>query len=252
MERGRKKRTVLRSQATRLINESQQSLQSSLAQNEARVLHARLTSIQRELDTVNKEIEPLISEDDLEEEYSQVLEYKDRIVQCLARLEQHFNGDSRQDSPDQATITQATVPTNGDGSQPTTSQRINAKLPRIELGKFSGRRHEWQSFWELFEQMVDKNEHLSTLDKFHYLKTSLTGDAASVLTGLPATSHCYTDATQLLKQRFGNEELLIQEHMKKLIDIQPVRASDDILPNKLRRTIDYGRALHWTQPEGGT
>lgn len=74
MERGRKKRTVLRSQATRLINESQQSLQGSLAQNEARVLHARLTSIQRELDTVNKEIEPLISEDDLEEEYSQVLE----------------------------------------------------------------------------------------------------------------------------------------------------------------------------------
>ncbi|KAH9373471.1 hypothetical protein HPB48_009516 [Haemaphysalis longicornis] len=203
MERGRKKRTVLRSQATRLINECQQGLQGSLAQNEARVLHARLASIQKELDIVNKEIEPLISEDDLEEEYSQVLEYKDRIVQCLARLEKQINGDPRQDSPDQATTTQVTGPTNGDGSQPTTSQRIKAKLPRTELGKFSGRRHEWQSFWELFEQMVDKNEHISTLDKF--LKASLTGDAAAVLTGLPAMSRCYTDATQLLKKRFGNE-----------------------------------------------
>lgn len=206
MERGRKKRTVLRSQATRLINECQQGMQGSLTHNEARVLHARLASIQKELDTINNEIEPLISEDDLEEEYAQVLEYKDRIVQCLARLEQQINGDPRQDSPDQTTATERT---NDDGPQPATSQRINAKLPRIELGKFSGRRHEWQPFWELFEQMVDKNEDLSTLDKFHYLKTSLTGDAAAMLTGLPATSRCYTEATQFLKQRFGNEELLI-------------------------------------------
>lgn len=74
MERGHKKPTVLRSQATHVINECQQGLQDSLAQNKARVLHARLTSIQKELGTVNYEIEPLISEDDLEEEYSQVLE----------------------------------------------------------------------------------------------------------------------------------------------------------------------------------
>lgn len=84
--------------------------------------------------------------------------------------------------------------------------------------------------------MVDKNEHLSTLDKFHYLKASLTGDAAAMLTGLPATSRCHTDAMQLLKQRFGNEELLMQEHMNKLIDIQPVRASDDV--RGLRRLYD--------------
>ncbi|KAH9379483.1 hypothetical protein HPB48_018959 [Haemaphysalis longicornis] len=132
--------------ATRLINKCQQDLQGSLAQNQVRVLHARLTSIQKELDTVHKEIEPLFSEDALEEEY---------------------------------------------------------------------------------RQMVHKIVHLSILDKFHYLKTSLTGDAAAVLTGLPATSRCYTDVTQLLKQRLGNEELLITEH-KKVIDIQPVRDSDDV------------------------
>lgn len=73
MERGRKKCTVLWSQATHFINNCQQGMQGSLTHNEARVLHAGLASIQKELDTVN-------SEDDLEEEYAQVFEYKDRIV----------------------------------------------------------------------------------------------------------------------------------------------------------------------------
>ncbi|XP_037504566.2 uncharacterized protein LOC119379345 [Rhipicephalus sanguineus] len=113
---------------------------------------------------------------------------------------------------------------------------MNAKLPRLELVKFSGRRHEWQPFWELFEQVVHNNDQLSTLDKFHYLRASLTGDAAAVLTGLPPKSRCYNDAKQLLRKRFGNEELLIQEHMKKLIDVTRVRASDDV--RGLRRLYD--------------
>lgn len=87
MERGRKKRMVIRAQATRLINECEQGRQINLTPNEAGVLHAPLISIRTELDAVN-EIEALISEDDLEEEYMQVIEYNDRIVQCLTRLEQ--------------------------------------------------------------------------------------------------------------------------------------------------------------------
>ncbi|KAL1445649.1 hypothetical protein MTO96_044896 [Rhipicephalus appendiculatus] len=92
MERGRKKRMVLRAQATRLLNECEQGRQVGLTPNEAGVLHARLTYIRTELDAVNNEMETLVSEDDLEDEYTQVTEYNDRIVQCLARLEQRTNG----------------------------------------------------------------------------------------------------------------------------------------------------------------
>lgn len=131
LERWRRKRTVLRSQATLLINECQQGMQGSLTQNEARVLHARLASIRTELDTVNKEIEPIISEDDLEEEYTQVLEYQGLHRQCLALLEHQMNGDTKQDSPDQTAPIQATERMNGDSPQPTRSQRMNLDLPRI-------------------------------------------------------------------------------------------------------------------------
>ncbi|XP_037508881.1 uncharacterized protein LOC119385534 [Rhipicephalus sanguineus] len=245
MERGRKKRMVLRAQATRLINECEQGRQVSLTPNEAGVLHARLTSIRTELDAVNNEIEGLVSEDDLEEEFTQVIEYNDCIVQCLARLEQRRNGGSNEISRALAAQSQPAQQINGDATETTTSQKMNVKLPRLELVKFSGRRHEWQPFWELFEQVVDNNDQLSTLDKFHYLRASLTGDAAAVLTGLPPTSRCYNDAKQLLRKRFGNEELLIQEHMKKLIDVTPVRASDDV--RGLRRLYDTVSAYQGTR-----
>ncbi|KAL1476171.1 hypothetical protein MTO96_036706 [Rhipicephalus appendiculatus] len=208
MEHGRKKRMVLRGQATRLINKCEQGRQVSLTPNEAGVLHARLTYIRTELDAVN-EMETLVSEDDVEDEYTQVTEYNDRILQCLARLEQRTNGGSEQACP-----AQPAQPIRGDVIE-TTSQKLNVKLPRLELVKLSGRRHEWQPFWELFEQVKQ---------------------AAAVLTGLPPTSRCYNDAKQFLKKRFGNEELLIQEHMKKLIDIPPARTSDDV--RRLRRLDD--------------
>ncbi|KAL1482739.1 hypothetical protein MTO96_033582 [Rhipicephalus appendiculatus] len=101
MEHGRQKRMVLRAQATRLINDCEQARQLSLTPNEAGVLRARLASIRTELDAANNEMETLVSEDDLEGEYTQVTEYNDRIVQCLARLEQRANGGSKQACPAQ-------------------------------------------------------------------------------------------------------------------------------------------------------
>ncbi|KAK8772730.1 hypothetical protein V5799_024027 [Amblyomma americanum] len=66
--------------------------------------------------------------------------------------------------------------------------------------------------------------------------TTPRGDAAAALAGLPPTAWCYSDTVELHKKRFGNEQLLSQEHMKKLIDVQPVRSSDDV--RGLRRLYD--------------
>ncbi|KAK8761562.1 hypothetical protein V5799_027169, partial [Amblyomma americanum] len=204
MEHICKKRKVLRTQVTKLIKECLERL-DRLTQSDASVLHAGLMSLHAELNAVNSRFEEILDDDQAETEYEQIFEYNDRI---------HENN----------------------AAQATTTSKIRLKLPRLELTSFSGRRHDWQPFWEVFEQVVDKNEELSSVDKFHYLRASVTGDAAAALAGLPPTARCYSDAVELLKKRFGNEELLIQEHMKKLIDIQPVRSSDDV--RGLRRLYD--------------
>ncbi|XP_037521402.1 uncharacterized protein LOC119398643 [Rhipicephalus sanguineus] len=244
MERLVKKRKVIRAQITRLINDYENRPQP-LDENEAAILHARLASWNNEVNSVNDEIEPLVTDEDAENEFQQTCEYKDRIVACLARLQRQMTVTSRP--------TNAEPAGNGSASQTTSELRTRVKLPKFELVKFSGRRSDWQPFWEVFEQVVDKNEELSLLDKFHYLRSSVTGDAAAALAGIPPTSRCYRDAVELLKGRFGNNELLMQEHMRSLLDIKPVRSSDDV--RSLRRLYDtlaahicglesLGRKLH--------
>ncbi|KAK8778504.1 hypothetical protein V5799_020155 [Amblyomma americanum] len=218
MEHICKKRKVLRTQVTKLIKECLERL-DRLTQSDASVLHARLMSLHAELNAVNSRFEEILDDDQAETEYEQIFEYNDRIVTVLAKLQQCISN---------PTGNPPTTQHENNAAQATTTSKIRLKLPRLELTRFSGRRHDWQPFWEVFEQVVDKNEELSSVDKFHYLRASVTGDAAAALAGLPPTARCYSDAVELLKKRFGNEELLIEEHMKKLIDIQPVRSSDDV------------------------
>ncbi|KAK8761297.1 hypothetical protein V5799_027436 [Amblyomma americanum] len=236
MERLLKKRRVLRSQITKLTKETEER-QASLTITEAVSFHARLIELQQQLEHVNDEIEPLVPEEDAENEYQQVYDYQDRITACLAVLQLRVDSGS--------STTQAAVNSAGSGTAiqtttpapiTTTLVKTRVKLPKIELIKFTGRRSDWQAFWEVFEQVVDKNEDLTDTDRFHYLRASVTGDAAAALAGLPSTSRCYNDAIQLLRKRFGNEELLVQEHLKSLIDLKPVRSSEDV--RGLRRLYD--------------
>ncbi|KAK8766556.1 hypothetical protein V5799_006663, partial [Amblyomma americanum] len=226
MEHICKKRKVLRTQVTKLIKECLERL-NQLTPSDASVLHARLMSLHAELNAVNSRFEEILDDDQAETEYEQIFEYNDRIVTVLAKLQQCISN---------PTGNPPTTQHENNAAQATTTSKIRLKLPRLELTRFSGRRHDWQPFWEVFEQVVDKNEELSSVDKFHYLRASVTGDAAAALAGLPPTARCYSDAVELLKKHFGNEELLIQEYMKKLIDIQPVRSSDDV--RGLRRLYD--------------
>ncbi|KAK8771580.1 hypothetical protein V5799_025174 [Amblyomma americanum] len=106
------------------------------------------------------------------------------------------------------------------------AQRI--KLPKLELTKFDGKRKTWQLFWEQFEVAVHKNTELSNIDRLNYLKTLLTGEAESAIAGLQASGDCYSDAVDILRQRFGHPEALVQDHMQGLIDVKPAFSARNV------------------------
>ncbi|KAH7961297.1 hypothetical protein HPB52_007071 [Rhipicephalus sanguineus] len=110
-----------------------------------------------------------------ENEFQQTCEYKDRVVACLARLQRRMTVTSRPRTPNQRAMAAL--------HRRRRNSRTRGEAPRFELVKFSGRRSDWQPFWEVFEQVVDKNEELSLIDKFHYLRSSVTGNAAAALRG---------------------------------------------------------------------
>ena len=83
-------------------------------------------------------------------------------------------------------------------------------------------------FWEQFKTSINENSNLTVSDKFHYLRSLLTGSAAAAIAGLQTTEAFYDDAIATLKRRFGNTGLIVQDHICKLLALQPVKASTDV------------------------
>lgn len=99
-----------------------------------------------------------------------------------------------------------------------------ACFPKIELPHFDGNEDKWEAFFELFESLVNQNEFLPEIQKFHYLRSSLRGSASKLIETLSLTSDNYNIALDLLKERYDNPRLKIQRHMQALFNLPIVKA----------------------------
>ncbi|XP_051169409.1 uncharacterized protein LOC127288606 [Leptopilina boulardi] len=109
------------------------------------------------------------------------------------------------------------------------SQPKRRQLPEISLPKFSGDYSAWTSFRDLFQSLVGQNSEISGVEKMHYLRTSLTDEAAQLIANLPLSSDSFYSAWELLTSRYENKRLLIASQMDKLFNskiISPKSAGD--------------------------
>ena len=102
-------------------------------------------------------------------------------------------------------------------SRSTKGSSENCKLPKLELPIFKGSPLEWQGFWDQFEVSIHRNESISDIDRFNYLKRYLSGQALSAISGLSLNAENYKEAITLLKDRYGNPQVLISAHMESLL-----------------------------------
>ncbi|KAG0430884.1 hypothetical protein HPB47_022293 [Ixodes persulcatus] len=200
MERLKQKRKTQRSQVSKVLSEIDAAVEREvLAEEELRILLARLNTIHGQLNATAAAIEPLLTDGEAELEYARTSEYNDRVIACSARLSFKI------------TIASADV-----------------KLPKLELLRFNGDSLQWQPFWEQFDQVVHNNRELSPTDKFNYLRAALYEEAAAAIAGLPATASCYEDTWDVFKTRFGDGKRLIDDRMIKLLERQRIRSSLDV------------------------
>ena len=111
--------------------------------------------------------------------------------------------------------------------------RPHMKLPTTELPRFNGDVLKWPNFWQLFKVMVD-NQPIEDVEKFGYLQRTLTGKAAYAIAGLEMTPDCYKNAVDILKKRFGNEDVIRDALYGQLRELP--RASNQLID--LRVLID--------------
>ncbi|XP_011883491.1 PREDICTED: uncharacterized protein LOC105570682, partial [Vollenhovia emeryi] len=118
------------------------------------------------------------------------------------------------------------------------------KLPRIELPRFSGAYEEWHSFYDMFGSLIHSNRDLNDTQKLHYLKSSLKGEAAEVVSSLEMTGDNYKDVWDRLSERYDNKRLTVQNHIRAIFDLPVVKREDSVVIRQiLDGVLKHTRAL---------
>lgn len=97
-----------------------------------------------------------------------------------------------------------------------TKQSAFVKLPKIAIPIFSGRYSEWTTFRDLFLSLVHKNETLDKVQKMHYLKSHLSGEAEQLVRQTPVSDLNYDQCWSQLEKRYSNKKYLINCILKRL------------------------------------
>ena len=98
---------------------------------------------------------------------------------------------------------------------------VTVKLPQLEMPNFRGDKMKWTEFWDTFETTIDQNESLSDIEKLKYLNSKLTGEAKQAVSGILLSNENYRVAIDLLKERFGDKQTVINSHYSELINLTP-------------------------------
>lgn len=98
----------------------------------------------------------------------------------------------------------------------TVSTPPQVQLPRIQIPIFKGDYEDWPTFQDLFTTLVHECASLSRVQKLHYLKTSVAGEAEALLKNIKVLESNYEQAWTMLKDRYGNKRLIVRCLLKRL------------------------------------
>ena len=98
-------------------------------------------------------------------------------------------------------------------------------FPKIKLTEFSGDPLEWPEWSGLFDVVVHQKP-ISYTEKMPYLKTSLTGQAKAAISGMGFSSQPYYHAWDILCEKYGRSDAIVNAQFKKIHTHPPIRHND--------------------------
>ena len=224
-----KKKTKIRESHRTFVRKTISEVKESLDGGESvdfKKLKSFKTTLQDkvlELKGMDQEVLEYLYESKIDEDVSCSCDFASAIQACIMDLETALISEREQGRSQgvafvlqsaEAGLNRTQTPAQTATNSSVSSIHSQAKLPKLELKKFYGNHIDWYPFWESFESAVHLNSTLTGVDKFNYLKSLLGGSAAHVIAGLTMTNANYEKAIDLLKQRFGNCQLVISSHME--------------------------------------
>ena len=126
----------------------------------------------------------------------------------------------------------------------------SVRLPKLQLPNFDGNVLRWPEFWDIYESSVHRQD-IPKVVKYSYLKGALRGSAASVMAGISITNEGYDVAIQILQERFGNKEVIIEALYAKLQRLptasnkfSDIKYTYDVIERLLRQLEAQGEIIN--------
>ena len=221
----KKSRSANKNAVNRLVAQAEDKMQNEYNEDIRLDVEVLLRSIKAKENLILKldsEIVSLIDDEAVDDDVDQATDFGLKLTKDIAIIERYL-------AKTKANVARSEIDS--------TATNFGVKLPKIHIKKFSGDPTAWQQFQETFEATVDKNQKLSAIEKFSYLKGYLAGAAEKCIEGLSLSNDNYNEAWRLLRERYGNPQLIIASHMDKILKIDKVSLSRNC--KELRSLYDH-------------
>lgn len=93
------------------------------------------------------------------------------------------------------------------------------KLPEISLPKFNGHYEQWLYFRSQFNLLVRRNDSLNDQQRLHYLRSCLSGEAATIETPEESFASLWT----ALEARYENRRWLVDRHLADIFQLKQIQ-----------------------------
>lgn len=233
-----KKRSAIKSKLTifgnhiKLIETSKPLTELQIIDIQCRL--QKIEPLYEEFDTLQTEIEILSDEPPVEEVPAERVQFDNNYYSLVARAKSLLAA-GRKDSESVAEFSDAES-----GGR----VRNLVRLPKIDLPHFSGGYQDWLEFKDTFLSLIHNSDRIDNINKFHYLRASLQGNAALIIKNIDFKGDNYKIAWELLCERFDNTRLLVNNHLQALFNIEPIRSeSSKSIQNLIDVTNKNIRAL---------
>ncbi|XP_072403050.1 uncharacterized protein [Diabrotica undecimpunctata] len=174
-----------------------------------RIVH--IEGLLAEYSVMQVEIECLVEEEDLQNEYKTRETFENDFYSILAQAQALI----KENNTDNASSIENSNNNKFDFSE--------VKLPAINLPTFSGESGDWLQFRDSFDSLINNNSSISNVQRFHYLKRSLQGEAFEIIANLQVTHDNFPIAWNLLCDQYTDKRALLHVHTKALFDIHPIK-----------------------------
>ena len=157
--------------------------------------------------------------ENIQKEVDEKTVYEEKIEQCIYKIKVFCKNEENINKSEKELSTSF--------HRELSEKKLNVKLPKLTLRKYNGDPVEFHAWMQSFKSAIDENDNLHDVDKFVYLKTLLGDKAAQSIRGMTLTGENYRAALDILENRYGNQQAIINAHMESLINIPIIRSSKD-------------------------